>query len=184
MSDAGLLTAVRELGLLTPEEGAELSPLTGGVSADVFGVRAESGRQLVVKRSIPRLRVEADWRAPVERDAIEADWLETVGAIDQRLLRLVRGADGVETADLGTLTLGGTALGTLGLTAGSSTTPRDTMVVVIGGSGGVAVGDKLTINNTVITVAGAGAPSDVVAAIRVSRRCGVSRPAKKPVASV
>jgi len=85
MSDAGLLTAVRELGLLTPEEGAELSPLTGGVSADVFGVRAESGRQLVVKRSIPRLRVEADWRAPVERDAIEADWLETVGAIDQRL---------------------------------------------------------------------------------------------------
>jgi aminoglycoside phosphotransferase (APT) family kinase protein len=85
MSDAGLLAAVRDLGLLAPAEGAEIWPLTGGVSADVFGVRAESGRRLVVKRSISRLRVAADWRAPVERDAIEAAWLETVGAIDRRL---------------------------------------------------------------------------------------------------
>ena len=95
MSDAGLLAAVRDLGLLAPGEGGEAFPLTGGVSADVFGVRAESGRRLVVKRSIPRLRVQAEWRAPVERDAIEAAWLETVGAIDRRLAPrvLARSAD-------------------------------------------------------------------------------------------
>jgi aminoglycoside phosphotransferase (APT) family kinase protein len=39
----------------------------------------------VVKRSIPRLRVKADWRAPVTRDAVEIAWLETVRAVDPRL---------------------------------------------------------------------------------------------------
>jgi len=85
MSDAGLLIALRELGLLAPHEGAETFSLTGGVSADVFGVRTEGGRVLVVKRSIPRLRVKADWRAPVDRDALEVVWLETVRAVDARL---------------------------------------------------------------------------------------------------
>ena len=80
---------------------------------------------------------------------------------------------GTAAADLGTLTLGGTALGALGLNAGSTTTPRDTMVVVFGGTGTVAVGDKLTINGTVVTVGGAGALSDVVAAINTAAIAGV-----------
>jgi hypothetical protein len=80
---------------------------------------------------------------------------------------------GTAASDLGTLTLGGTALGTLGINGGSSTTPRDTMVVVFGGTGGVSVGDKLTVNNTVVTVGGAGALSDVVAAINSAGMVGV-----------
>jgi hypothetical protein len=80
---------------------------------------------------------------------------------------------GTAPSDLGTLTLGGTALGTLGINAGSTATPRDTMVVVFGGSGGVAIGDKLTINGVVVTVGGAGALSDVVSAIDAAGIPGV-----------
>jgi hypothetical protein len=80
---------------------------------------------------------------------------------------------GVAAADLGTLTLGGTALGALGMNAGATTTPRDTNAIVLGGTGGVAVGDKLTINGTNVTVGGAGALTDVVAAINNAGITGV-----------
>jgi hypothetical protein len=80
---------------------------------------------------------------------------------------------GVAQYDLGTLTLGGTALGTLGINAGSVTTPRDVSVVVFGGTGGVAVGDKLTINGHIVTVGGAGALTDVVAAINNANITGI-----------
>lgn len=81
---------------------------------------------------------------------------------------------GVATGDLGTLTLGGTALGTLGMNPGSTSTPRDTMVVVFGGTGGVAVGDKLSINGTVVIVGGRGALTDVVAAVNSAGIPGVT----------
>jgi aminoglycoside phosphotransferase (APT) family kinase protein len=55
------------------------------VSSDVFRVDTGDGRILVVKRSIPRLRVSAEWLAPVERAAGEVRWLEFVRSIDQRL---------------------------------------------------------------------------------------------------
>jgi len=80
---------------------------------------------------------------------------------------------GIAASDLGTLTLGGTALGTLGINAGAYATPRDTMVVVFGGTGGVSVGDKLTVNNTVLTVGGAGALSDVVNTVNGSGLAGI-----------
>jgi aminoglycoside phosphotransferase (APT) family kinase protein len=85
MNAEGLLEAVRRLGLIGAGEGAEVSPLTGGVSSDVFLVRAASGREWVVKRSIPKLRVRADWRAPVTRDDAEIAWLETVREADPGL---------------------------------------------------------------------------------------------------
>jgi aminoglycoside phosphotransferase (APT) family kinase protein len=51
----------------------------------VFRADTESGRAVVVKRSIPRLRVAAEWLAPVERAAGEVRWLRLVHAIDPRL---------------------------------------------------------------------------------------------------
>ena len=85
MNDAGLIDTVRALGLLAPNETAECIPLSGGVSSDVFEVRSGE-RAFVVKRSIPKLRVKADWRAPVARDAQEVAWLRTVRRIDPRLV--------------------------------------------------------------------------------------------------
>ena len=59
--------------------------MTGGVSSDVFRVETGDGRTLVVKRSIPQLRVKAEWLAPVERIAGEVRWLRLARSIDPRL---------------------------------------------------------------------------------------------------
>ena len=44
-------------------EVQELRPLTGGVSSTVIWARLSDGRQWVVKQALPKLRVQADWRA-------------------------------------------------------------------------------------------------------------------------
>jgi aminoglycoside phosphotransferase (APT) family kinase protein len=80
-----VVCALRELGLLAAGEGARIEPLTGGVSSDVFAVHAGRGEPFVVKRSIPKLRVAADWRAPVQRDAVEVAWLRAVREVDPGL---------------------------------------------------------------------------------------------------
>ena len=85
LDQAGLLEALRSCGLVGPAESASFHPLAGGVSSDVFRVDTEDGRRLAVKRSIPRLRVNAEWLAPVERAAGEVRWLRLVRAIDPRL---------------------------------------------------------------------------------------------------
>jgi aminoglycoside phosphotransferase (APT) family kinase protein len=82
---AGLVEALLACGLLKAGEGARLAPLTGGVSSDVFRVETDGGRTLVVKRSIPQLRVKEEWLAPVERMAGEVRWLQLARSIDPRL---------------------------------------------------------------------------------------------------
>ena len=81
----GLLDALRRCGLLGTADTATLTPLAGGLSADVFRVEAADGRVWAVKRSIPRLRVAAEWLAPVARAAGEVRWLRLVRQIDPRL---------------------------------------------------------------------------------------------------
>jgi aminoglycoside phosphotransferase (APT) family kinase protein len=85
LEEAGLVEALRACGLLGPGEPARLAPLTGGVSSDVFRVETGRGRTLVVKRSIPRLRVKEEWLAPVERMASEVRWLKLARSIVPRL---------------------------------------------------------------------------------------------------
>lgn len=85
LSNSGLLEALRGCGLVGSSENATFSPLAGGVSSDIFQVDIEGGRTLAVKRSIPRLRVAAEWLAPVERAAGEVRWLRLVREIDPRL---------------------------------------------------------------------------------------------------
>lgn len=55
-------------------------PLTGGVASDIFRVDAD-GASFVVKRALAKLRVAAEWRAPVERNAYEFAWLQEAGSI-------------------------------------------------------------------------------------------------------
>ncbi len=71
---------IERLGLLRAGDPFQLSPLTGGVSSDIFKVESAS-RIFVVKRALAQLRVKDDWRAPVSRSRHEADWLETVARI-------------------------------------------------------------------------------------------------------
>ncbi len=71
---------LRDAGLAGPDERPPVTPLAGGVSSDVFRVDLGSG-PVCVKRALARLKVAADWRAPVERSANEAAWLRAVGPL-------------------------------------------------------------------------------------------------------
>ena len=51
-----------------------LTLLGGGVSCDVWLVKAPGRAPMVVKRALAKLRVKDDWRAPPERAAAEIDW--------------------------------------------------------------------------------------------------------------
>ena len=66
---------MRELGLAGTDT-ADLSgtPLTGGVSSDIWRIDTEHG-PVCAKRALPKLRVAADWHAPIERNLYEARWM-------------------------------------------------------------------------------------------------------------
>jgi fructosamine-3-kinase len=51
-------------------------PLTGGVSSDIWRIDLPGG-PICIKRALPKLRVSADWQAPVERNTFEARWMRT-----------------------------------------------------------------------------------------------------------
>ncbi len=67
-------------GLARPDERPPMAPLSGGVSSDIWKVELASG-PVCVKRALAKLKVEADWRAPLERSAFEAAFLEIAGRI-------------------------------------------------------------------------------------------------------
>ena len=66
--------ALNELGL---SNASSLwgTPLTGGVSSDIWRIETEKG-MVCAKRALSKLRVNADWYAPVERNLFEARWLQ------------------------------------------------------------------------------------------------------------
>lgn len=66
---------LRRHGLLAPGASAQWQPLTGGVSSDIWRVDVP-GRTLCVKRALAKLKVAADWQAPVNRNAFEWAWLQ------------------------------------------------------------------------------------------------------------
>ncbi len=55
-------------------------PLEGGVSSDIVRVDLVHG-SVCVKRALSKLKVTADWRAPVSRNLFEAIWFKIAGAI-------------------------------------------------------------------------------------------------------
>ncbi len=61
-------------GLLAPGEDAPLTPLTGGVSSDLWRVDLPSG-PICVKGALPQLKVAHPWFAPVSRNRVEYRWL-------------------------------------------------------------------------------------------------------------
>jgi len=71
---AAFAEALAELGLIdrAPVTGV---PLAGGVSSDIWRVDTSRG-PLCAKRALAKLRVAADWQAPIARNVYEARWLE------------------------------------------------------------------------------------------------------------
>jgi aminoglycoside phosphotransferase (APT) family kinase protein len=89
MTDADLLAALRRMGLAGPDEAPRFTALTGGVSSDIFRVDLATG-PICVKRALAKLRVAADWRAPVVRNLYEARWMRVAaGIVPQAVPRLL-----------------------------------------------------------------------------------------------
>jgi len=77
---ADLAAALDRLGLVAPGQQPRFTPLPGGVSSDIWRVDLVTG-PICIKRALPKLKVAADWRAPVERNAYEVAWMETAGRL-------------------------------------------------------------------------------------------------------
>lgn len=74
--------ALQALGLAgtQPLQG---EPLTGGVSSDIWRIDTDRG-PVCAKTALARLRVAADWCAPIERNVYEARWTAAQPALAQR----------------------------------------------------------------------------------------------------
>lgn len=77
-----LASLLRRLGLAHGDAAASatLTPLTGGVSSNIF--RIDIGdTTYCLKQALPKLKVAKDWIVPVERVYAEIGWLRTAGRI-------------------------------------------------------------------------------------------------------
>jgi aminoglycoside phosphotransferase (APT) family kinase protein len=76
---AVLITALARMRLIAPGEQPRIEALTGGVSSDIWKVQTRE-RAFAVKRARAKLKVAADWRAPVARNAYEVKWFRAAAA--------------------------------------------------------------------------------------------------------
>jgi 5-methylthioribose kinase len=74
--DARLERFLREHGFLPAGRQARFTALAGGVSSDIWRVDLPDGSTICIKRALPKLKVAADWYAPVSRNAIEWAWIQ------------------------------------------------------------------------------------------------------------
>lgn len=70
-----------------------VTSMTGGVSSEIWKVEVGE-RAFCVKQALPRLRVEAEWLAPVERNRFEVSWNEVAGRVVPGSAPRVRFQDG------------------------------------------------------------------------------------------
>ncbi|MFW0796737.1 aminoglycoside phosphotransferase family protein [Gordonia sp. CPCC 205515] len=61
-------------GLAAADDAAVWTPVTGGVSSELWRVDLPTGT-ICVKGALDKLRVDADWHAPRSRNAVEWEWL-------------------------------------------------------------------------------------------------------------
>lgn len=80
------------LGLLQGQGPWRGSPLTGGVSSDIWRVETPDG-PICAKRALPKLKVAADWRAPTSRNLYEARWLKRAALAAPGAAPVVLGQD-------------------------------------------------------------------------------------------
>jgi Ser/Thr protein kinase RdoA (MazF antagonist) len=72
----GLDAFLERSGLAREGAARRWTPLAGGVSSDIWRVDLDDGRRLCVKRALARLKVAAQWEAPVSRNAYEWAWMQ------------------------------------------------------------------------------------------------------------
>jgi aminoglycoside phosphotransferase (APT) family kinase protein len=80
------------MGLIGASEQPPLTLLAGGVSSLIARVDTARG-PLCVKRALPKLKVAAEWHAPVERNLAEVGWLKIAGNVVPGAAPAVLGED-------------------------------------------------------------------------------------------
>ena len=85
--------ALLHMAIVSAHTDIQLSVLSGGVSSDIYRVDLPAGVTVCVKRALAKLRVAADWRAPVSRNHWEAEWMRVAGAIAPSAVPRVLGED-------------------------------------------------------------------------------------------
>ena len=78
--DPSIIASLREASLIGASDSAAFEPLTGGVSSSIWKVVTPE-RTFCVKRALSRLRVAAEWHAPVERNRFEVAWYRIADGI-------------------------------------------------------------------------------------------------------
>lgn len=86
-------SSLADMNLIAQGERVGIKNLSGGVSCDVWLITKDTGENLVLKRALPKLRVTADWRAPVKRSHTEVEWLRFVTKINPKFVPRVVGED-------------------------------------------------------------------------------------------
>jgi aminoglycoside phosphotransferase (APT) family kinase protein len=72
--DARLRDFLLNQRLVKRSDDATWSPLTGGISSDIWRVDLPD-RSICIKRALPALKVAQPWHAPIERNAYEWAWI-------------------------------------------------------------------------------------------------------------
>jgi len=87
-----LVASLLRMGLVPAGQPVHLTPLTGGVSSDIYRVDLPE-RSFCVKRALARLKVAADWQAPVERNRWEVEWMRVAAGIAPAAVPAILGED-------------------------------------------------------------------------------------------
>ena len=103
-----LSIALERMGLLRPGETFSAETLAGGVSSDILRITLPGrspglspgvspgispGVSFCFKRALAKLKVAADWRAPVERNHAEVEWLRVADALAPGCVPRILGED-------------------------------------------------------------------------------------------
>ncbi|MGI9373626.1 MAG: phosphotransferase family protein [Hyphomicrobiales bacterium] len=78
--DSEIVESLIKRGLIRNEESAKFTALAGGVSSDIWRVETDE-RTFCVKRALAKLKVDADWFAPIERNRFEVAWYRVANNI-------------------------------------------------------------------------------------------------------
>lgn len=76
-----LAAALRQSGLVGKDESLALTPLSGGVSSDIYLARTPTA-EIVVKAALAQLRVRDAWNADVSRNDVEWAWFQYAARVE------------------------------------------------------------------------------------------------------
>ncbi|MEJ7685693.1 MAG: aminoglycoside phosphotransferase family protein [Variovorax sp.] len=91
-SEQTVREVLQRMKLLQPDEEPRITPLAGGVSSLIVRVDTLGG-VLCLKRALPQLKVAAVWKAPVERNRAEVEWMKVAGRIVPQAVPVILGDD-------------------------------------------------------------------------------------------